>query len=44
MVLTPVAIEEYGKPVLPWSLMIAPLAALAAGLIGTAALWFDRRS
>ena len=44
VVLTPVAVQEYGQPVLPWSLMIAPLAAWIAGLAGTATLWFGRRS
>ena len=41
VILAPVAIEEYGSPVLPWSLMIAPLVALTAGVTGTAALWIQ---
>lgn len=42
VVFTPVAIQEYGQPVLPWALMIAPILAWVAGLAGTAALWLRR--
>ena len=42
VVATPVAFQEYGQPVIPWSLMIAWLVAWVAGVAGTTALWFGR--
>lgn len=42
VVAAPVTIQEYGSPVVPYSLMAGLIVAWIAGFVGTAALWSGR--